>query len=224
VAFRAYGIALTELVLAGGIFVLGVPAAVNSFDALRLQSRMSAALSAESRGDLHDEDLAEIERSAPPTETARSNLAFALLALADDPMRSEPKRRALVDRSVAEFWRHVEHVPGDGAAWAGLASAELARGDLRAAQAALKASILATPWSPSLVSWRCGLGIDVFRALDEEGRELMKSQLRLQAERSIPVLVDTVLRRNAVRVARILLASSPDQLIAFETELARRQR
>lgn len=222
-AVRAIGIPLAELLLAGGILALGVPAAVNSFEALGLETRLSSALSADRRGDLRLDDLAEIERATPSTAEAHANLAYALLTLADGPLRSDSERRALLDSSVSAFRGYIKRVPGDGGAWAGLASAELARGDLKSAQAALKASILASPWSPSLVTWRCGLGTELFRALDAEGRELMRGQLRLQAERSVAVLVDIAIRRNAVRAARILLAPSPDELMAFETELARRK-
>jgi len=150
-------------------------------------------------------------------------LAFALLSGSGSPVLSEGERAALIGRAVQEFRTYVSRVPGDGAAWAGLASAELAAGDAQLAGNALKASILATPWSPSLVAWRCELGTDLFYRLDDEGRELMKGQFRLQARRSPSTLVETVIARGAVRIARILLASSPDELIQFEAELARRQ-
>lgn len=220
---RGRGIALAQLLLAGGILLLGIPATLNSFEGLHLERDLGSALSADGLGALGDEALGQIENATPSTTGAQAALAYALLTLAGGPLRSESERRVLLDRSVSEFRGYVGRVPGDGGAWAGLTSAELARGDFKAAQVALKASILASPWSPSLVTWRCGLGIELFRQLDDEGRELMRGQLRLQAERSIRVLVDIALRRKSVLAARILLASSPDQLMAFETELARRR-
>ena len=220
---RGRGIALTELLLGGGILLLGIPATLSSFEALRLETQLKSALSADGLGVLGDDALGQIESASPSTTTVQADLAYALLTLAGGPLRSESERRALLDRSVSASRGYVRRVPGDGAAWAGLTSAELARSDLKAAQAALKASILASPWSPSLVTWRCGLGIELFRQLDDEGRELMKGQLRLQADRSIRALVDVAVQRKSVLAARILLASNPDQLMAFENELARRR-
>ena len=223
VAFRGYKFALAELLLAGGILVVGVPTTQSAFETLRLQTRLNGATSPENLDIGRDTGLAEIEQAVPPTAGAQRDLAYALLALADSPARSAADRQILLDRSVVEFRRYVGRVPGDGRAWAGLASAELARGNAKSAEAALKASILTSPWSPSLVAWRCQLGVDLVRELDDEGRDLVRSQLRLQADRSIAVLVDIVTRREAVHAARILLASSPDELIAFEIELAKRK-
>lgn len=206
---RISGLALMELGLAGAILALGLPMTANAFHELAFDARLST------------DPVIGLESEVARTDTELKSLAFALLGRANDPALSEGQNAALIARAAAALREYVARVPGDGAAWAGLASAELARGDTERGAEALEASILATPWSPSLVAWRCGLGIDLFRSLDDEGRDLMKGQFRLQAQRSVAALVKTVRERGGARIARILLATSPDELIKFETELAK---
>ncbi len=217
---RISGLALMELGLAGAIFVLGLPMTIDAFHELALDARLNATQNRIGDG---RESVVRLEDEVARTASEQKSLAFALLGRADDPTLSEAQSMGLIRRAETAFRDYVGRVPGDGAAWAGLASAELAKGDAGRAAEALRVSILAAPWSPSLVAWRCGLGIDLFRKLDDEGRELMKGQFRLQAQRSVAALVKTVTARNAVRIARILLATSPDELIAFEAELGKRR-
>jgi len=212
-----------ELLVAVGILAIGVPLTFDALETLELHKRLIGVMDVEARGSAPAESVVRLEREVPRTEGVQKDLAFTLLALADNPVRAEPEKHALIDSAVGHFRSYVAKVPGDGAAWAGLAAAELADGHTDRAAAALKASILATPWSPSLVTWRCSLGIALFGKLDDEGRELMQGQFRLQVNRSVAELVNMVVDRNAVRLARILLAPSPDELIVFESELARRR-
>ncbi|HVM77670.1 MAG TPA: hypothetical protein VMU06_01535 [Stellaceae bacterium] len=216
-ALRVSRLALIELSLSVAVIALGAPIAVSAFHKSAFDERLGPAT--ERR--VTPEGAARLLREAAWSDSERIDLAFALLSAADGASIPESDRAALISRAAEEFRAYVSRVPGDGAAWAGLASAELARGDGRRAAAALEASILATPWSPSLVTWRCGLGIDLFHRLDEEGRELMKGQFRLEAQRSVSSLVRIVTARGAARIARILLASSPDELLRFEAELAK---
>jgi hypothetical protein len=51
----------------------------------------------------------------------------------------------------------------------------------------------------------------------------MKGQFRVAARRSVSSLVRTAIGRNGTRIARLFLASSPDELLKFEVELAKRQ-
>ena len=216
---RVSRLALIELSLFAAVIALGAPAALNAFHKVALDDRLAPATG---RG-VTSEDAARLLGESVQSDAERVDFAFALLGAADAPSIDESDRAALIAQAAADFRAYVSRVPGDGAAWAGLASAELARGDGRRAADAFVASILATPWSPSLVAWRCGLGIDLFNRLDDEGRELLKGQFRLEAQRSVASLVRIVTARNALRTARILLASSPDELQKFEAELARRR-
>jgi len=222
-ALRISGLPLAELALAAGIVALGIPIASGAFHRLHFDDLLKSTVAAVDRGGPAETLVAGLSNAAPQTQAERKDLALALLTLADVPSISEPTRQMLLARARDQLRDYVSAVPGDGAAWASLAAAEFARGEAERAQRALKTSILVTPWSPSLVAWRCGLGIDLFAALDGEGRELMKGQFRLQAVRAVTALVDTAIQRRGVRIARILLTSSPDQLIAFETELAKRR-
>lgn len=214
---RVTRLAFLELTLSAAILALGLPMAADAFHRVMTDDRLILANERRIAAGTTDRVLKQRAWS----DAERKDIAFALLAGADSPTITASERSALIARAVSEFRAYVARVPADGAAWAGLASAELAQGDTRPAVEALKASILATPWSASLVLWRCGLGIDLFRSLDDEGRELMKGQFRLQAQRSAAVLVETAIPRGAVRIARILLASSPDELMKFEAELAK---
>ncbi|HYC13102.1 MAG TPA: hypothetical protein VEC75_02575, partial [Stellaceae bacterium] len=196
---RVSRLALIELALFAAVIGLAAPIAAAAFHKVALDERLLPAVGRRVTSD----DVARFLHEVAWSDAERSSLAFTLLAAADSPLITEADKIALIARAVEEFRTYVARVPGDGAAWAGLASAELARGETKRAVGALEASILATPWSPSLVTWRCGLGIDLFNKLDDEGRELMKGQFRLQAQRSAASLVRIVTARNALRIARI---------------------
>jgi hypothetical protein len=218
---RWSGLALVQLVLAGAIFAIGVPETIAALHELSFSERLGGAGSGESPDQSQGEPTAQLDMETPVTASERLQLAFALLSRSDDTGDADQVRVARADRAAQLFREYLTEVPADGRAWAGLTSAEIRRGKLSLATAALRMSILTAPWSSSLVQWRCAMGIDLFRALGDEERELMKGQFRVAAQRSIGTLVKTVRARNATRIARLFLASSPDELIRFEAELGR---
>jgi len=206
--------------LAVAIFAIGLPATVTAIHDLTFYSRVdpSGSLARWQGADT----LAELEREAPRTAAQGRDLAFALLAHGDDSDLSNANQTRVVAQAARGFRDYLTRVPADSQAWAGLASAEIRLGELGAGAEALRMSILTAPWSNALVQWRCGMGIDLFGVLNAEERELMKGQFRVAAQRSASTLAQTVIRRNGTRTARLFLASSPDELIKFEAELAKR--
>ena len=211
-----------QAVLAGASVALGVPATVSAIHELDLHSDIESLGIFEAQGKSFVETVTRLGENVPQTAAEQLDLAFALLAQGDDRTLTQEMRALVVDKAAQGFRAYLSIVPGDGRAWAGLASAEIARGGSRRGAEALKMSILTAPWSGSLVQWRCGLGIDLFRVLNAEERELMKGQFRVAAQRSPAALVQTVIRRGGARIARTFLASSPDELVKFEIELASR--
>jgi hypothetical protein len=207
--------------MAAAILVLGIPAAITARYDLGFHSRIDPA--GGPSGLQAGDKVADLEQEVPRTATEERDLAFALLAHGADPDLPEVVQARVVARAARGFSEYLAKVPGDGQAWAGLASAQARLGDPARGAEALRMSILTAPWSESLVQWRCGMGIDLFRALNSEERELMKGQFRVAAQRSVSSLVRTVTDRNGTRIARLFLASSPDELIKFEVELAKRR-
>jgi hypothetical protein len=207
--------------MAAAILAIGIPSTITALYDLGFYSRVDPT---GGRLRLQAADkVADLEQESPRTAAEGRDLAFALLSHGDDPDLPEAAQARLVARAARGFREYLAKVPGDGQAWAGLASTQVRLGDPARAAEALRISILTAPWSDSLVQWRCGLGIDVFRALNSEERELMKGQFRVAAQRSVSTLVQTVTGRNGTRIARLFLASSPDELLKFEVELAKRQ-
>jgi len=221
IALRWSWFATLQAVLAAAILAVGIPAIITARYDLGFHSRIDptggpAGLQA-------GEKVADLEQEVPRTGVEARDLGFALLSRGNDPDLPEAAQSRVVARAAGWFREYLANVPGDGQAWAGLASAQIRLGDFAHGAGALRMSILTAPWSDSLVQWRCGLGIDLFRALNSEERELMKGQFRVAAQRSISSLVRTAIGRNGTRIARLFLASSPDELLKFEVELAKRQ-
>jgi len=214
---RWSGLATVQVILATAILALGVPATATALHELGFYARVDPT------GRQSGETLAKLEQETPLSAAEGRDLAFALLAHGKDPDLSESEQTRVVKQAVRGFQNYLSEVPADGQAWAGLASAQISLGDLGRGAEALRMSILTSPWSDSLVQWRCGMGIEVYRVLNDEGRELMRGQFRVAAQRSASALAQTVITRKGVRIARSLLASSPDELIKFEAELAKRR-
>ena len=214
------GLAILQVTLAVAIFGLGIPENMNAIRDLGFYSRIGPLSSFTGRHT--GEPVVNLEKEIPHTGAEKRDLAFALLAQGDDPDLSDPEQIRIVKEAARGFRDHLSDVPADSQAWAGLASTEVRLGELKKGAAALRMSILTSPWSNSLVQWRCGLGIDLYRVLNEEERELMKGQFRVAAQRSAATLAQTVTARKGTRIARLFLASSPDELIKFEAEIAKR--
>ena len=207
--------------MAAAILAVGIPATITALHDLRFHSRIDLT-GGPARPQARD-TVADLEKETARTAAEERDLAFALLSHGADPDLPEAEQAHVLTRAARGFREYLAEVPGDGQAWAGLASAQARLGDFAHGAEALRMSILTAPWLDPLVQWRCGLGIDLFPELNVEERELMKGQFRVAAQRSVSSLVRTVTGRNGTRIARLFLATSPDELIKFEAELAKRQ-
>jgi hypothetical protein len=220
-ALQSYRLAAAEALLAAAILAIGVPSIASAWRELSLDARLAGGTAGTTKAVDWQAAIAAIGSRPESSPSEREKLAFALLDQADKSPVSDDRRMALINQAADEFRNYLADVPGDGRAWAGLADARLQSGDRNGAVQALKMSILTAPWLGTLLAWRCGLGLDLFGALDLETRELLSGQFRVAIRRSAPALVRTVVSRKAALAARILLASSPDELILFEQELAK---
>ena len=218
---RLSGVAVLAVVLAGALLALGLPMASSALHEFRFAQRLGEAGSGEPSDTHASVSTEQLDSEVPRTPGERLSLAFALLSRGNDPDTAVGTAAGRVDRAAALFRAYLVQTPADGRAWAGLSSAEIRLGSVSRGAAALKMSILTAPWSSSLVQWRCGLAIDLFRGLDDENRELMKGQFRIAAERSVRELVKTARSHDGVRIARLFLAASPSDLVRFEAELAK---
>jgi hypothetical protein len=206
-------LALANLLLASAILAVGLPSIVADFRRLPAEVTVGAA----ERGAAIDEDeiegaLSSLESATSTSAATREDLALMLLAGGSGPVAM-----ARAARAADELRTYLAEVPGDSRGWAALAEAELMQGHRVVARDALKMSILTSPWSASLVLWRCDLGIDIYAALDDEARGLLKEQFRVAAERSPRLLGHLVWRKKAALIARIMLAGNPEDLAAFES-------
>ncbi len=218
---RGYsGFAFAQAVWVAVTVAIGVPAAISAVHEQSLRARVEGATLAERR-DPSDDITRRLADETPRSAEERQELAYALLERASDARLPAQQRAIRAARAAEELRIYLAEVPGNGRAWANLAAAELQRGRRNEAAQALKTSILTAPWLSSMVLWRCGLGIDLIRSMDDEGRELLKGQFRIAVHRSARDLARTVAAHNGRYVALMLLASSPDELMQLQDELAK---
>lgn len=216
---RVSALAIANFLLAAGMTVIGWPSIRAELHRLPAEVTISAAQSGQTvTEDQLDSALPMLESATASSTTAREDLAFVLLSgVGSAASAAEQGERAA--RAAHELRAYLAEVPGDARGWAGLGRAELIEGHPIAAREALKLSILTSPWSPELVLWRCDLGIDLYATLDDEARDLLQEQFRVAAERSPRSLARLAQRKNAVVMARVMLAQSPEALSQFEEGL-----
>lgn len=213
---RPTPLALTNLVLAGGVMIIGLPSLPADFRHLMSQPTVIAI---EAGAAADDAGLASVlpmlETAAESSAAAQEDLAFVLLAGSTGGAASGQAGRA-----AQAFKAYLTRVPGDARGWAGLAQAELIAGDRTAARDALKMSVLMSPLVLQLALWHCSLAIDLRAMLDEDLRRLLEEQFRLVADSDPAALVNLVHQRNALLFARIMLAANPEAMARFEERWA----
>jgi len=213
-------LAVANLLLAAAILAVGWPSLRAEFHRVPAEVTVSAVQSGAAIGeDELGEALPALEAATASSTAARQDLAFMLLASLGGASPEQRAERAA--RAAQELRAYLAEVPGDARGWAALGQAELIAGQPVAARDALKLSILTSPWSPELVLWRCELGVDLYAALDTEARELLQEQFQTAAERSPRALAQRMQQKNAVVLARVMLAQSPEALLRFEQGLGR---
>jgi hypothetical protein len=219
---RIHSHALINLLLAAAVLAAGLPGIVSNFRRLPVEATVQRVRSGQSvsRADLTDA-IPPLESASALSAAAKADLALVLLTeAANDPAgQADPRLK----RAAQELQGYLAEVPGDSVTWAALSDAEYLQGLRKEAADSLKMSILTGPWLPSLVLYRCGMGLDLYLVLDEEGRGLLRSQFRNAMERSPAAATKLALQRKAVPLVRRLLNQSPEALGKFEAELPRSQ-
>jgi hypothetical protein len=132
---------------------------------------------------------------------------------------------ALLASATHDAERAVAGAPGYSPGWLMLADLRREAGaPAKEVAQLLKISILTAPFDPYRVLGRLNIGFSVYPSLDDEGRDLLASQIQM-AWRSVPEdLVKFALtpdHANRLFLIRLALAPDPSVLAAFEKLLAR---
>jgi hypothetical protein len=132
---------------------------------------------------------------------------------------------ALLASATRDAERAIAGAPGYSPGWLMLADLRREAGaPAKEVAQLLKISILTAPFDPYRVLGRLNIGFSVYPSLDDEGRDLLASQVRM-AWRSVPEdlvkFAHAPNRANRLFLIRLALAPDPPALAAFEVLLAR---
>jgi hypothetical protein len=139
----------------------------------------------------------------------------------------EPSEASVVLLSSAthDAARAVESAPGYGPGWLMLADLRREAGATGSEVAKLlKTSILTAPFDPYRVQGRLVIGFSVYSSLDDEGRDLLASQIQMawrHTPEDLVKLARTPDRIDRLFIVRLALASDPSALADFERLLGR---
>jgi hypothetical protein len=220
---RLSSVFVGNLLLAIGLVVIGWPSSLAAFRRAPIEALLSAVrtgnVAAPAETDLLVQHLVAAGETSP---AAYDELAFVFLLAAGRKDADASWRAAQLDKAVAAFRNYLANVPGDALAWAGLSDALFSQDRRVDAMRALKMSMVTAPRSPSLLLWRCRIGLDLFYILDSEGRDLLEQQFALTMEKSPMAVVELAARHDSVPIVRSLLEDDPAALARFDELLATR--
>ena len=148
-----------------------------------------------------------------------TDLAALELALARHAGLASREGRAWLERVEADARAGLTLAPGQPYAWVALVYAMVARGADRAAVApAYRMAVEIAPYEPALVVPRVELGLAAVArgALDDDGRALLRDQIRLAAAGSPAELAKLALRRYTLAAIRTALADDPALRARFD--------
>jgi hypothetical protein len=222
--FRVASLAALNLLLAAAMAVVGSYGILAT--AIRLPSEVTIkALEMGQPVDKAavDDAAARLDRAATFSNAARADLALAMLA--QGPSLTD---RVAGDHAARQLRAYLASAPGDSLAWANLALAEMRRGTTGAAVAAYKMSIELAPASAANLVSQCGLGFDLYPAMDDEGKAMLALQLRMAMDPSLDWavshnLIELLKQKSALGLAKVLVASDPDAARKFESLTASKQ-
>jgi hypothetical protein len=218
-----YFILTACLALAGALFALGISSSIDAARELAVVSQL----------DSFDHQRPEALAAAPlpttivgadalaPASHTQVILALAELDRLNSHLVSPDERDATAAATIRRMRRYLETTPADTRAWAALAEALALQRQPQAAALALKMSMLTGPWYTPLLVSRSALGIDLFAELDQEGRDLLKGQFRIAADRDVVQLAGAIKARKAGNFALLMLSSSPEEAVKLVRQLAR---
>ena len=222
---RLSPLATVNLALVVLILAVGLPGLFS--DAVRLPSEITIRELQTGRPVAEDNDetaMGRLTLAATASNAARADLALAMLASATDPDTAE--YRAAGDHASRQLRAYLAASPDDARAWANLALAERRRGTGGAAVAPFKMSIELAPYSAVDLTWRCGFGLDLYPALDDDGKAMLARQFRLamddQPDTTISEKVArSVWEHNAIPLVWGFVADDPATAQRFTSMLAR---
>ena len=218
-----YFVLAAFVALAGALFAFGIPSSIDAAHELAVDMQLDRF------GDQTPQALAAAPLpptisgvdALPPASHTQVILALAQLDRLNSRAVLPAERDATAAATVQRLRRYLETTPADTRAWAALAQGLVLLGQRQAAAVALKMSILTGPWYTPLLVSRCTLGIDLFPDLDQEGRDLLKGQYRVAADRLVVQLAAAVKARRAGDFALRMLSSSPEEATKLMRQLAR---
>ncbi|MDB5395222.1 MAG: hypothetical protein JWM91_2728 [Rhodospirillales bacterium] len=219
---RVAPLAALNLLLVTAMAAIGLPAIVSTY--IRLPSEIAIkALQLGQPVDRNavDEAAARLQSAATWSNVARSDLALAMLA--QGPSITD---RVAGDHAARQLRLYLASAPDDSLAWANLALAEMRRGTAGAAVIAYKMSIELAPTSAANLIWRCGFGVDIYSALDDDGKAMLARQLQMTMDPSLDWayshrLIELLKQKSAMSLVKVLMAGDPEASRKFESLTAK---
>jgi hypothetical protein len=210
-------LATLNLILMTAMVAVGLPNIVST--AIRLPSEVTIkALELGQPVDKNavDQAAARLRSAANWSNAARADLALAMLA--QGPTLTD---RVAGDHAARQLRLYLASAPDDSLAWANLALAETRRGIPAAGAAAYKMSIELAPASVTNLISRCDFGIDIYAALDDDGKKTLARQCQMAMDPSLDGsisynLMEMLKRKKALALAKVLIAGDPEASRKFE--------
>ncbi len=223
--FRLAPLAALNLLLVALILAVGLPGMFA--DAVRLPSEVTihelqmGQLVAQAAD---ESAIARLGWAAAMSNAAHADLALAMLADATDPDSID--YRVAGDHAARELRTYLAAAPDDSRAWANLALAEMRRGTGGAAAVPFKMSVELAPSSAVDLVWRCGFGLDLYPALDDDGKAMLARQFRMAMEDQPDTTISekvahTAWEHSAIPLVWGFVADDPATAQRFTSMLAR---
>jgi hypothetical protein len=193
--FRPSPLAALNLLFITLILAVGLPGLFA--DGVRLPSEITIREIETAQPVAQDDDEAAIGRlrlASAVSNAARADLALVMLASATDPATTG--YRVAGDHASRELRTYLAAAPDDARAWANLALAEMRRGTSGAAAVPFKMSVELAPYSAVDLVWRCGFGLDLYPALDDDGKAMLARQFRLAMDDRLDMSISEAVARE----------------------------
>jgi hypothetical protein len=124
--------------------------------------------------------------------------------------------RVLAAAARQALERSLVEAPGNGKAWIWLANARLVeQGPTQSAISAFVMSLVLARYEPSLLVWRCQVGLALYPALDSDNRERLAEQIRILAAVSTDDVARVARASGQIPVVVGVLSKEPSVLARF---------
>jgi len=144
----------------------------------------------------------------------------ALLMQLARPAAGGPYDRDLLKEAEARFARSLAGNPADATAWAALANARLLdQGPSPDAADALALSMELARFEPSLLAWRCEMGLAMLDVLDAGRKAALADQIRMLERHSGSDLARIARASGRIAVVIAALGNDNDALRRFQDSL-----